>query len=60
MVGTRPDPEELRYPVVDVARKHNAGVAKETSSGKEAYAPFPRSTEGPYREGTLPSLGGPA
>ena len=58
MVGARPRPEELRYPVVDVARKHKAGVAKETSSGDEAYAPFPRPTEGRYREGTLPSLGG--
>jgi uncharacterized cupin superfamily protein len=51
MVGARPPHEELRYPVVDVARKHNAGVAKETSSGDEAYAPFPRSTAGRYREG---------
>jgi uncharacterized cupin superfamily protein len=58
MVGARPDPEELRYPVVEVARKHNAGVEKETSSGREAYAPFPRSTEGPYRDGMLPSFDG--
>jgi uncharacterized cupin superfamily protein len=58
MVGARPRPEELRYPVVDVARKHNAGVAKETSSGDEAYAPFPRTNAGPYREGALPSLSG--
>lgn len=59
MVGARPENEELRYPVVDVARKHNAGVETETSSGREAYAPFPRPTQGPYREGTLPtSLGG--
>ena len=57
MVGARPETEELRYPVVDGARKHDAGVEKETSSGDEAYAPFPRSTKGPYREGTLPSLG---
>jgi uncharacterized cupin superfamily protein len=54
MVGARPEHEELRYPVVDVARKHNAGVEQETSSGREAYAPFPRSTEGPYQDGTLP------
>jgi hypothetical protein len=44
----------LRYPVVEVARKHEAGVAKETTSGDEAYAPFPESTHGRYREGTLP------
>jgi uncharacterized cupin superfamily protein len=56
MVGARPDEEALRYPVVDVARKHHAGVEKETSSGQEAYASFPRSTEGRYREGALPSL----
>jgi len=58
MVGARPTEEQLRYPVVDVARKHDAGVATETTSGKEAYAAFPRSSEGRYREGTLPSLGG--
>ena len=58
MVGARPDPEQLRYPVVEVARKHNAGVEKETSSGRDAYAPFSRSTEGPYRDGTLPNLDG--
>jgi uncharacterized cupin superfamily protein len=58
MVGARPDPEQLRYPVVDVALKRNAGVTKETSSGAEAYAAFERPTPGPYRQGTLPSLGG--
>src|SRR5437867_9181146 len=46
MVGARPHTEELRYPVVDVARKHDAGVAKETSSGDEAYAPFREPTRG--------------
>ena len=56
MVGARPQEEELLYPVVDVARKHDAGVVKETTSGSEAYAAFSRSTEGPYREGALPSL----
>ena len=58
MVGTRPQQEELLYPFDEVARKHNAGVAKETSSGQEAYAPFSRATEAPYREGSLPSLRG--
>jgi uncharacterized cupin superfamily protein len=57
MVGARPQQEELLYPVDDVARKHNAGVAEETSSGREAYAPFAKSTERRYTEGTLPSLG---
>ena len=54
MVGARPEHEELRYPVEDVARKHDAGVETETSSGREAYAAFDRPTAGPYREGTLP------
>jgi hypothetical protein len=58
MVGARPADEQLRYPVVDVARKHGAGVAEETTSGGEAYAPFARPTAGPYREGTLPGSGG--
>jgi len=54
MVGMRPEHEELRYPAVDVARKHDAGVEHETSSGDEAYARFQRSAAGAYREGTLP------
>jgi uncharacterized cupin superfamily protein len=54
MVGMRPEHEELRYPVVDVARRHNAGVEQETTSGNEAYARFERSASGTYREGTLP------
>jgi uncharacterized cupin superfamily protein len=58
MVGTRPEKEALIYPVVDVARKRHAGVERETSYGREAYAAFPDSTEGSYREGTLPSLAG--
>jgi uncharacterized cupin superfamily protein len=58
MVGARPEVEQLRYPVVEIARKHDAGVEQETTSGSEAYAPFPRGTEGPYREGTLPDIGG--
>jgi uncharacterized cupin superfamily protein len=58
MVGVRPEQEELLYPVADVALRHSAGVEQETTSGDEAYARFPRSTLGPYREGTLPGLGG--
>jgi uncharacterized cupin superfamily protein len=57
MVGARPDPEELLYPAVEVAQRHNAGVANSTPRPEEAYAPFPRSTEGPYRAGMLPSFG---
>jgi uncharacterized cupin superfamily protein len=54
MVGRRPEQEELLYPVAEVARKHEAGVEQETTSGREAYAPFPRSVAERYREGTLP------
>ena len=57
MVGARPKPEELLYPVVDVARKHDAGVAEETRSGREAYASFPKSTTQPYPDDALPALG---
>jgi len=53
-VGARPQPEELLYPVVDVALKHQAGVEQETTSGDEAYAPFAHSKGGRYREGSLP------
>ena len=56
MVGTRPEQEELLYPVAEVARKHNAGVEEETTSGREAYARFPKSREEPLREGALPSF----
>ena len=55
MVGARPEQEELLYPVDEVARKHNAGVAEETRSGKEAYAAFPRSTPQPYPADALPT-----
>jgi uncharacterized cupin superfamily protein len=57
MVGARPEPEELLYPVVDVARKHGAGVAEETRSGREAYAPFRKATTQPYPDGVLPAFG---
>lgn len=58
MVGLRPDAEELLYPVAEVARKHDAGVEKETSSGQEAYAQFSRSQEGQYRNGAVPPFDG--
>lgn len=58
MVGARPEREELRYPVSELARKHDAGVTEETTSGREAYARSPPSQEGPYREGALPDLDG--
>jgi uncharacterized cupin superfamily protein len=54
MVGARPKHEELLYPVSDVARKHGAGVEQEATSGREAYAAFAKSEEGPDRDGLLP------
>jgi uncharacterized cupin superfamily protein len=54
-VGARTGTEEdgLVYPADPTAQKHGAGVAVETSLGKEAYAAFSfRHT--PYEEGWLP------
>ena len=56
MVGRRPEQEELLYPVSELARKYDAGVEEETTSGREAYASFPKSVEAPMPEGALPSL----
>ncbi|HEV8688012.1 MAG TPA: cupin domain-containing protein [Gaiellaceae bacterium] len=52
--GRSKDPSRLVYPVDPVALAHDAGVAEETKSGKEAYARFGKYETGPYREGTLP------
>jgi hypothetical protein len=54
MVGARPQPEELLYPVSEVARKHNAGVEQEATSGPEAYAAYSMPDQGLYRDGLLP------
>jgi uncharacterized cupin superfamily protein len=43
MVGARREGSKLRYPVAQVAQKHDASVEQETTSGREAYARFPRS-----------------
>jgi uncharacterized cupin superfamily protein len=45
MIGARPDPEELLYPVSEVAAKYGASVAAETTSGDEAYADWPGEYE---------------
>jgi hypothetical protein len=42
--------------VDETARRHGAGVAEETSTGKEVYSGFEFET-GPYREGDLPQFG---
>jgi uncharacterized cupin superfamily protein len=41
MVGARSAEKSILYPLSDLARRHGAGVAKETPSPEEAYAPFP-------------------
>ncbi|HEX6724659.1 MAG TPA: cupin domain-containing protein [Gaiella sp.] len=50
----------LRYLVSDVAARHGASVAEETTDPSTAYADvyaaLPRSTWAPYRDGWLPHL----
>jgi uncharacterized cupin superfamily protein len=48
-VGRRPEEGEIVYPVDDVALKHGAGVETETPDPKQAYAPFGRPAQVPYR-----------
>jgi uncharacterized cupin superfamily protein len=52
-VGTRRS-GGLIYPESELARRHGAGVAKETSEPAEAYAAFARDRPVPYRDGWLP------
>jgi len=47
-VGARGN-EEIVYPVSDLARRHGAGAEQETPDPKEAYAPFGRPSQAPYR-----------
>jgi uncharacterized cupin superfamily protein len=42
------------YTVDETALRHNAGVERETTEPKEAYAPVPRRTPTSYRRGWLP------
>ncbi len=42
------------YPVSEVARKHNASAEEETSDSNVAYARFPKSVPGEFREEWLP------
>jgi uncharacterized cupin superfamily protein len=48
-IGRRREDEELVYPVDETALRHGAGVEAETPDPKEAYAPFARPSEAPYR-----------
>jgi uncharacterized cupin superfamily protein len=42
------------YPVDEVAQRHGAGVERETTDAKEAYARVPKREPTRYREGWLP------
>ena len=53
-VGARPPESHVRYTVAEVARKHDACVAEETTSADEAYARFSPLAKRRYREGDLP------
>jgi uncharacterized cupin superfamily protein len=54
-VGTRGAGEDWgAYTVDDAAIRHGAGVERETTLSKEAYARFPPDRFTPYQEGWLP------
>ncbi len=53
-VGARGPDAEVRYTVVDAARKYDACVPVETSSQDEAYERFSPLAEHSYRNGDLP------
>jgi uncharacterized cupin superfamily protein len=46
MVGARLEDEQLLYPVSELAARYGASAEKETSDGKQAYAPFEPSQRG--------------
>jgi hypothetical protein len=46
-VGARKEPAGVRSPVDDTARRHGAGVDRETASPPEAYARFQTPQPGP-------------
>ncbi len=49
MAGSRHPDAGLLYPVSEPALRHHAGVERETTSGKEAYASFPEASDEPYQ-----------
>jgi uncharacterized cupin superfamily protein len=55
-VGARGGRKGIVYLVAEAAVEHGAGVAKETTKSREAYAAFPGSTRSRYRAGWLPDL----
>ncbi len=46
MTGARSEDKEIVYPRSELAIRHGAGVETETRSPREAYAPFPKWTDG--------------
>jgi uncharacterized cupin superfamily protein len=52
-LGTRLS-DEVVYPESELARRHRAGVLRETRDPDQAYANVTDDTEMPYREGWLP------
>jgi uncharacterized cupin superfamily protein len=52
-VGTRSDGDVV-YPDSELARRHNAGVQRETRDPSEAYAGIPPDDPAGYRDGWLP------
>ena len=41
MTGARPRERSIVYPRSELALRHGAGVERETTEPREAYAPFP-------------------
>jgi len=46
MTGARSENKGIVYPHSELAIRHGAGVERETSSAREAYAPFPKWKDG--------------
>jgi uncharacterized cupin superfamily protein len=53
-VGARPPEDAVRYPVEPAALRRGAGVARATTSGREAYADVAPRRATRYRAGDLP------
>jgi uncharacterized cupin superfamily protein len=56
MTGSRVGGSDIRYPVNEVAAKHEASVLEETTKPDEAYARFGPEARVAYEEGWLPDL----
>ncbi len=50
-VGARATPDEIVYPVSDLALRHGAGAMTQTTKPGEAYAGVPETLPGVYRGG---------